>query len=91
MNNNMAPGNSPDAEDAQEQSNNWAQLVESIRAGDANAMQELYQAFVTRMLQGGLNIRPVITHRFSYRDFQKGFEVMLSGQSGKVILDWKDR
>jgi len=45
MNNNMAPGNSPDAEDAQEQSNNWAQLVENIRAGDANAMQELYQAF----------------------------------------------
>src|SRR6476620_8305812 len=41
MNNNMAPGNSPDAEDAQEQSNHWAQLVESIRAGDANAIQDV--------------------------------------------------
>jgi threonine 3-dehydrogenase len=55
--------------------------------------REMYETWymMTVMLQGGLNIRPVITHRFSYRDFQKGFEVMLSGQSGKVILDWKER
>jgi threonine 3-dehydrogenase len=53
--------------------------------------REMYETWymMTVMLQGGLNIRPVITHRFSYRDFQKGFAVMLSGQSGKVILDWK--
>jgi threonine 3-dehydrogenase len=55
--------------------------------------REMYETWymMTVMLQGGLNIRPVITHRFSYRDFQKGFEVMLSGQSGKVILDWNVR
>jgi threonine 3-dehydrogenase len=55
--------------------------------------REMYETWymMTVMLQGGLNIRPVITHRFSYRDFQKGFEVMLSGQSGKVILDWNIR
>ena len=40
------------------------------------------------MVQGGLDLSPVITHRFHYTDFQKGFEAMNSGKSGKVILDW---
>jgi threonine 3-dehydrogenase len=40
------------------------------------------------MLQSGLDITPVITHRFSYQQFEKGFEVMASGNSGKVILSW---
>jgi threonine 3-dehydrogenase len=43
---------------------------------------------MTVMLQSGLDLSPVITHRFSYRDFEKGFEAMRSGESGKVILDW---
>lgn len=41
------------------------------------------------MIQGGLDIYPVITHRFSYNDYEKGFEAMISGKSGKVILDWE--
>jgi threonine 3-dehydrogenase len=40
------------------------------------------------MLQSGLNIAPIITHHFSYQDFQKGFDVLQSGEAGKVILDW---
>ena len=40
------------------------------------------------MVQGGLDVSPVITHRFHYTDFQKGFEAMNSGKSGKVVLDW---
>jgi len=40
------------------------------------------------MLQSGLNVRPIITHHFKVDDFQKGFDVMRSGKSGKVILDW---
>ena len=40
------------------------------------------------MVQGGLNLMPVITHRFHYTDFEKGFAAMNSGKSGKVILDW---
>lgn len=40
------------------------------------------------MVQGGLDLTPVITHRFHYTDFQKGFDAMLSGKSGKVVLDW---
>ena len=40
------------------------------------------------MVQGGLDMSPIITHRYHYTDFQKGFDAMKSGNSGKVILDW---
>lgn len=40
------------------------------------------------MIQAGLDLSPVITHRFNYREFEKGFEAMNSGNSGKVVLDW---
>src|SRR5205823_2336249 len=40
------------------------------------------------MLQSGLDISPVITHRYHYTEFEKGFEAMSSGNSGKVILSW---
>lgn len=40
------------------------------------------------MVESGLDLRPLITHRLDFRDFEQGFEAMLSGQSGKVILDW---
>jgi threonine 3-dehydrogenase len=43
---------------------------------------------MTAMLQTGLDISAVITHRFDYLDFQQGFELMRSGNSGKIILDW---
>jgi threonine 3-dehydrogenase len=52
--------------------------------------REMYETWymMTVMLQSGLDIRPVITHRYPYTEFQKGFHQMLSGQSGKVILSW---
>jgi len=40
------------------------------------------------LLQSGLNIRPIITHRFSYTDYQRAFETMGAGQSGKVVMNW---
>jgi threonine 3-dehydrogenase len=43
---------------------------------------------MSSMLQAGLNIEPIITHRMSLSDYQSGFDAMRSGQSGKVILDW---
>jgi threonine 3-dehydrogenase len=54
--------------------------------------REMYETWykMTVMLQSGLDISPVITHRFPYQDFEKGFEAMISGQSGKVILTWKE-
>jgi threonine 3-dehydrogenase len=52
--------------------------------------REMYETWykMTSMLQSGLDLSPVITHRFPIDDFQKGFDAMLSGQCGKVILDW---
>jgi len=54
--------------------------------------REMYETWykMTVMLQSGLDIRPVITHRFHYTEFEKAFEIMRSGQSGKVMLHWKD-
>jgi threonine 3-dehydrogenase len=53
--------------------------------------REMYETWymMTVMLECGLDIRPVITHRFGYADFEKAFEAMRSGQSGKVILHWR--
>ncbi len=52
--------------------------------------REMYETWykMSVMLQSGLDITPVITHRFHYTEFEKGFEVMSGGQSGKVILRW---
>jgi threonine 3-dehydrogenase len=54
--------------------------------------REMYETWykMTVMLQSGLDIRPVITHRFPYQDFQRGFDVMLTGNCGKVILSWEN-
>ena len=43
---------------------------------------------MSTMLQAGLDISEIITHRFDIKDYEKGFEAMISGQSGKVVLDW---
>ncbi len=53
--------------------------------------REMYETWykMTVMIQSGLDITPVITHHFHYTEFEKGFEAMRSGQSGKVILNWE--
>jgi len=53
--------------------------------------REMYETWykMTMMIQCGLDITPVITHRFHYTEFQKGFELMRSGQSGKIVLSWE--
>ena len=52
--------------------------------------REMFETWykMSSMLQSNLDISPVITHRFKIDDFQKGFDIMRTGQSGKVILDW---
>ena len=45
---------------------------------------------MTTMIQSGLDISPVITHRFPYLEFEHAFQLMRSGQSGKIILHWSD-
>ncbi|HAZ14260.1 MAG: L-threonine 3-dehydrogenase [Bdellovibrionales bacterium GWA2_49_15] len=52
--------------------------------------REMFETWyqMTVLTQSGLDISPVITHRFPVNDFEKGFELMKSGQSGKIILNW---
>jgi threonine 3-dehydrogenase len=68
----------------------WRQVIFSMLTIKGVYGREMYETWykMTVMLESGLDITPVITHRFCFRDFQQGFEVMLSGKSGKVILDW---
>jgi threonine 3-dehydrogenase len=54
--------------------------------------REMYETWykMSVFIESGLNIAPVITHHHHYTDFQAGFDAMLSGQTGKVILNWED-
>ncbi len=75
---------------AAEMSINWRDVIFNMLTIKGIYGREMYETWykMTVMLESGLNLKPVITHRFSYREFEKGFEVMRSGASGKVILDW---
>jgi threonine 3-dehydrogenase len=52
--------------------------------------REMFETWykATMLIQGGIDLRPLITHRFHYTEYLKAFEIMRSGESGKVILDW---
>ncbi len=52
--------------------------------------REMFETWykMVAMLQSGLDLSPILTHQFAVEDFEKGFAAMLSGQSGKVILNW---
>ena len=52
--------------------------------------REMYETWykMAVLIDSGLDLTPVITHRFRYDEFQKGFDAMISGQAGKVVLDW---
>jgi threonine 3-dehydrogenase len=68
----------------------WNKVVFNMLTIKGIYGREMYETWykMTVMLQSGLNIKPVITHRFPFTEFEKGFEAMASGQSGKVILNW---
>ena len=73
-----------------EMSIDWNTVVFNMLTIQGIYGREMYETWyqMTVMLQSGLDIRPVITHRFPYTEFEKGFETMMSGKSGKVILKW---
>lgn len=52
--------------------------------------REMYETWykMQSMLQSGLDLSPIVTHQFHYTEFEKGFEAMISGNSGKVVLNW---
>jgi threonine 3-dehydrogenase len=69
---------------------NWHQIIFKMITIKGIYGREIFRTWyqMQHLLQSGLDVTPVITHRFGAKDFQKGFDVMLSGKSGKVILDW---
>jgi threonine 3-dehydrogenase len=70
----------------------WNKVVFNMLTIKGIYGREMYETWykMTVMLQTGLDIKPVITHRYHYTEFEKGFAAMMSGQSGKVILNWRD-
>jgi len=69
----------------------WNKVVFNMLTIKGIYGREMYETWykMTVMLESGLDIRPVITHRFHYTEFEQGFQAMLSGQSGKVVLNWR--
>jgi threonine 3-dehydrogenase len=70
----------------------WHQVIFSMLTLKGIYGREMYETWykMSIMLECGLDISPVITHRLSYRDFETGLEAMRSGNCGKVVLDWRD-
>ena len=74
-----------------EMSIDWRTVIFNMLTIKGIYGREMYETWykMSVMLQSGLDITPLITHRYHYTEFEKGFEVMASGQSGKVILNWQ--
>ena len=73
-----------------EMSIDWRTVIFNMLTLKGIYGREMYETWykMTVMLQSGLDISPVITHHFRYEEFRKGFEVMSTGESAKVILNW---
>ena len=69
----------------------WNKVVFSMLTIRGIYGREMYETWykMTALIQSGLDITPVITHRFPFTEFQEAFRLMRSGQSGKIILDWE--
>ena len=76
----------------QEMSIDWRRVIFNMLTIKGIYGREMYETWykMSVMLESGVDIAPVITHRFAYSDFQRGFDAMISGQTGKVVLDWRD-
>ena len=69
----------------------WTKIIFKALTIKAIYGREMFDTWykMLAIIEEGLDLAPIITHRFSASDFEKGFSVMRSGQSGKVILDWE--
>ena len=76
---------------AKEMSMDWRQVVFNMLTIKGIYGREMYETWykMTVLLESGVDISPVITHRFAYQEFEMGFAAMISGRAGKVILDWR--
>jgi threonine 3-dehydrogenase len=69
----------------------WRQVIFNMLTIKGVYGREMYETWykMTVMLESGLDIAPVITHRFAWSEYERGFAAMKSGDCGKVILDWR--
>jgi len=76
----------------QEMAIDWNQVIFNMLTIKGIYGREMYETWykMTVMLESGLDISPVITHRLAWHEYEKGFEAMKRGQSGKVVLDWRE-
>ncbi len=76
---------------AEEMGIDWSQVIFKGLVLKGIYGREMFETWykMSSMLQSGLNIEPIITHRFPLEDYQQAFELMESGQSGKIILNWE--
>ncbi|MES9856146.1 MAG: L-threonine 3-dehydrogenase [Sedimenticola sp.] len=76
---------------SEEMTIDWSKVVFNMLTIKGIYGREMYETWykMSVMIDSGLDISPIITHRYPADDFQRGFDVMRSGESGKVILDWE--
>src|SRR5215813_13732666 len=69
----------------------WREVIFNMLTLRGIYGRQMYETWykMSVLLQSGLDIRPVVTHRFNYRDFEEAFSVMRSANSGKIILNWE--
>ena len=74
---------------AKDMAMDWRQVIFNMLTIKGIYGREMYETWykMSVMIDSGLDISPVITHRYAFEDFQKGFDAMISGQTGKVVLD----
>jgi threonine 3-dehydrogenase len=75
---------------AKEMQMDWRQVIFNMLTIKGIYGREMYETWykMSVMIESGVDISPVITHRFRYDEFELGFEAMISGKTGKVVLDW---
>jgi threonine 3-dehydrogenase len=75
---------------AKEVALDWSRVIFNMITIKGIYGREMYETWykMSVLIHSGLDISPVITHRYSYTDFEEGFTAMRSGQTGKVVLDW---
>ena len=75
---------------AKEMLMDWRQVIFNMLTVKGIYGREMYETWykMSVLLDSGVDISPVITHHFAYSEFEQGFAAMISGQTGKVVLDW---
>jgi threonine 3-dehydrogenase len=70
----------------------WARVIFKALTIKGIYGREMFETWykMIAMLQSGLNVRKVITHRLKARDYARAFELMKQGSAGKIVLDWTD-